>query len=77
MKWPKIVTAALITILSASLATASPINIDLEDVAWEKRATSRAAKFGTAKKVRGVNLGGWFVLEAWMMPSFFTSEHNI
>lgn len=22
-------------------------------------------------KVRGVNLGGWFILENWMMPSFF------
>lgn len=22
-------------------------------------------------KVRGVNLGGWFILENWMMPSVF------
>jgi glucan 1,3-beta-glucosidase len=26
------------------------------------------------KTTRGVNLGGWFVLEAWMMPSFFTPD---
>ncbi|OCF60683.1 glucan 1,3-beta-glucosidase [Kwoniella mangroviensis CBS 10435] len=25
-------------------------------------------------KVRGVNLGGWFILENWMMPSFFEDE---
>ncbi|WVR07113.1 hypothetical protein IAU60_004153 [Kwoniella sp. DSM 27419] len=25
-------------------------------------------------KVRGVNLGGWFILENWMMPSFFEED---
>ncbi|KAK8864468.1 hypothetical protein IAR55_001718 [Kwoniella newhampshirensis] len=25
-------------------------------------------------KVRGVNLGGWFILENWMMPSFFETD---
>ncbi|WVO16134.1 hypothetical protein L204_103802 [Cryptococcus depauperatus] len=25
-------------------------------------------------KVRGVNLGGWFILENWMMPSFFNAD---
>lgn len=32
------------------------------------------AGYGTTQKVRGVNLGGWFVLEAWMTPSLFTSD---
>ena len=27
--------------------------------------------FNKGKKVRGVNLGGWLVLEKWMTPSIF------
>lgn len=73
MKWPKVFTAALVTIASAYLATAKPISLELEDAHLEKRA-SRAAKFGITKTVRGVNLGGWFVLEAWMMPDLFTKD---
>src|ERR1700712_1703999 len=46
-----------------------------EWVQYDKRAQS-IPHFGNRsyKTVRGVNLGGWFVLEAWMNPSFFTSD---
>ena len=27
-------------------------------------------------KVRGVNLGGWFVLEPWITPVFFEEVNN-
>ncbi|KAF8589811.1 glycoside hydrolase family 5 protein [Ramaria rubella] len=30
----------------------------------------------TSTKVRGVNLGGWFVLEPWITPSFFMETNN-
>ena len=30
-----------------------------------------ALKFDYSQKVRGVNLGGWFVLEPWITPSIF------
>ena len=37
----------------------------------EKRASFT---YGKANKVRGVNLGGWFVLEPWITPSIFSSD---
>jgi aryl-phospho-beta-D-glucosidase BglC (GH1 family) len=39
-----------------------------------KRVTQEHPHVGRAKTVRGVNLGGWFILELWMMPSFFTDD---
>lgn len=37
--------------------------------------SKRTNKFGYgAEKVRGVNLGGWLVLEPWITPSIFSSE---
>ena len=27
-------------------------------------------------KVRGVNVGGWLVLEPWMTPALFDEFHN-
>jgi glucan 1,3-beta-glucosidase len=38
---------------------------------YHKRASVHP-RIGRQKTVRGVNLGGWFVLELWMMPDFFT-----
>ena len=35
-----------------------------------KRDDSLKFAFGS-EKVRGVNLGGWFVLEPWITPSIF------
>ncbi|KAG8627480.1 hypothetical protein KVT40_004963 [Elsinoe batatas] len=34
----------------------------------------RQFKFNFDEKVRGVNLGGWLLLEPWITPSFFDSE---
>nr|POE99368.1 glucan 1,3-beta-glucosidase [Quercus suber] len=38
--------------------------------AFNKRSDSLKFDFGN-EKVRGVNLGGWFVLEPWITPSIF------
>lgn len=35
-----------------------------------KRDDSLKFSFGS-EKIRGVNLGGWFVLEPWITPSIF------
>lgn len=48
--------------LLASFSEASPVG------AVERRALK--FDFG-GEKVRGVNLGGWFVLEPWITPSIF------
>ena len=37
-----------------------------------KRDDSLKFKFGN-EKIRGVNLGGWFVLEPWITPSIFAA----
>ncbi|KAF4552727.1 Cellulase-like protein 7 [Elsinoe fawcettii] len=47
----------------AGLVTANPLY---------KR--QRQFKFNFEDKVRGVNLGGWLLLEPWITPSFFDSE---
>ncbi|UZJ54252.1 hypothetical protein CBS101457_003572 [Exobasidium rhododendri] len=41
--------------------------------ALQKRSQEHS-RIGRKKTVRGVNLGGWFILELWMMPSFFTDD---
>lgn len=38
----------------------------------EKRASSLKFPFGK-KKVHGVSLGGWLILEPWINPSLFAS----
>ena len=35
-----------------------------------KRGANLGFNFGQ-EKIRGVNLGGWFVLEPWITPSIF------
>lgn len=47
------------SILSAPAATMSP-----------QRRDKLGFGFGS-EKIRGVNLGGWFVLEPWITPSIF------
>ena len=34
-------------------------------------------EFDNPPTVRGVNLGGWFVLEGWMSPSLFTGVTGV
>lgn len=55
------VTAAA---LLSSFTSAVPLNT------IHKRQSSLKFPYGT-EKVRGVNLGGWFVLEPWITPSIF------
>ena len=56
------VTLAIALLLS-SCCIAAPV----------KRGGGPTFAFGN-EKVRGVNLGGWFVLEPWITPSIFESQ---
>ena len=60
------------TILSSALA-ALTILPSLSTAAPTKRGDTLKFDFGN-EKVRGVNLGGWFVLEPWITPSIFQAE---
>ena len=54
--------------LLASLAGAAPTTSPVD-------LLKRTSKFAYGyDKVRGVNLGGWLVLEPWITPSIFSSE---
>lgn len=52
--------------LLASLTDAAPTGL----MSKFKRGDGLKFNFG-GEKVRGVNLGGWFVLEPWITPSIF------
>ncbi|KAL7422509.1 hypothetical protein Q5752_003157 [Cryptotrichosporon argae] len=58
--------AALLPPLVAALPTASPL---------AQRDVSPSFAYGT-DKIRGVNIGGWLVLEPWITPSLFTATGN-
>lgn len=45
-----------------SLTSASPV---------QPAKRSPSFDYGGSQKVRGVNTGGWFVLEPWITPSIF------
>jgi glucan 1,3-beta-glucosidase len=40
-------------------------------------ALAPAQTFSTPDKIRGVNLGGWLVLEKWITPSLFAGEQAV
>lgn len=64
MTFPKLrITAVAAVALLASLSTAAPT---------KKRGDTLKFDFGN-EKIRGVNLGGWFVLEPWITPSIFSA----
>lgn len=56
--------ASIFASLAAAAPSKSPIDLN-------KRTTKFA--YGS-EKVRGVNLGGWLVLEPWITPSIFSSQ---
>jgi len=61
-----IITIAVVTLL-ATLSDARPAPLE-----------QRALKFDyDNEKVRGVNLGGWFVLEPWITPSMFDDNDAV
>ena len=35
------------------------------------------ATLAAATRIRGVNLGGWLVLEPWILPNFFETANEI
>ncbi|PNS15055.1 hypothetical protein CAC42_2284 [Sphaceloma murrayae] len=52
-----------IIVLFAAVATAAP--------RLDERAGNQLSFSDTSTKIRGVNLGGWLVLEPWIRPSIF------
>ena len=58
-------TTAAIALL-ASFGEAAPTSL----VSGIDKRAIKGFDFG-ATKIRGVNLGGWFVLEPWITPSIF------
>ena len=59
-------TAVTAVALLASFSEGLPAGL----MSRVKRDDSLKFSFGS-EKVRGVNLGGWFVLEPWITPSIF------
>jgi len=63
----KFSSSAVATVaLLASLGNSLPAGL----MSKVRRGDSLKFDFGN-EKVRGVNLGGWFVLEPWITPSIF------
>ncbi|KAJ6494809.1 glycoside hydrolase family 5 protein [Mycena vitilis] len=62
---------------SASTASKSTATTSRSATAVGASATSSSTPFAYGKTpVRGVNLGGWFVLEPWITPSIFQNTGN-
>ncbi|CAE7119219.1 unnamed protein product [Rhizoctonia solani] len=53
----------------------TPESTSLANSTFTKRAPALRFPFGSTK-VRGVNLGGWLVLEPWITPSLFDDTGN-
>ncbi|KAK5110559.1 hypothetical protein LTR62_005751 [Meristemomyces frigidus] len=61
-------TAVTAVAFLSTLSEAAPLGL----MSKFKRSDSLKFDFGN-EKVRGVNLGGWFVLEPWITPSIFAA----
>ena len=67
MAFSKLSAAVLVAAaLFSSLSDAAPV----AQMSPFKRGENMKFGFGS-DKIRGVNLGGWFVLEPWITPSLF------
>lgn len=67
MAFSKLSSAALTAaVLLSSISEAAPASL----LSPSRRAGGLKFDFG-GEKIRGVNLGGWFVLEPWITPSIF------
>lgn len=55
--------SSLLALATAGLTVGSPL-VKRSNLGWD---------FGGSEKVRGVNIGGWLVLEPFIVPSFFES----
>ncbi|KAJ6619730.1 glycoside hydrolase family 5 protein [Mycena sp. CBHHK59/15] len=62
-------------IASTSAVTPTSPTASSASAAASASASSTPFKYGTTP-IRGVNLGGWFVLEPWITPSIFTNTGN-
>ncbi|KAJ9104467.1 hypothetical protein QFC21_001962 [Naganishia friedmannii] len=60
---------SLFTTLAALTAATTPILAS--NLVWYTEPGSNKPAFTDGGKVRGVNLGNWFILENWMEPSLF------
>ncbi|ODN94207.1 hypothetical protein L198_05059 [Cryptococcus wingfieldii CBS 7118] len=61
---------ALTRVLSLSLLAPTAFALS----SWYTEPGGTPAGSDNGDKVRGVNLGGWFLLENWMMPSFLKTD---
>ncbi|KIM31818.1 glycoside hydrolase family 5 protein [Serendipita vermifera MAFF 305830] len=66
--------SALLSLLS--IAPLPVISAPVNGTSLEKRAPTWGFPYGSTK-VRGVNLGGWLVLEPWMTPTLFTTPNDV
>ncbi|PWN40984.1 glycoside hydrolase, partial [Ceraceosorus guamensis] len=68
MRFLSLLTVALAAILLARVDAAPAVGSSQSSHLAPRAANSG---FGTGRKIRGVNLGNWLVLEAWMQPELF------
>ncbi|GAC98058.1 exo-beta-1,3-glucanase [Pseudozyma hubeiensis SY62] len=84
---PKVIATVLLDTATDILSTLSVPGIPFlkrrlsqrrQEVELSKRAMPplRWQYYQSSPKIRGVNLGGWLVLEAWMTPSVFAATGN-
>lgn len=66
------VTLAVFGLWYTNLTSAMP-SVRFNEL--EKRLLNETTPGGTSAKIRGVNLGGWFVVEQWMTPSLFNKAN--
>ena len=45
-------------------------------ILWARAAHALVGAESDEKKIRGVNLGGWLVLEPWITPGLFASAND-
>ncbi|KAG8813125.1 exo-1,3-beta-glucanase, partial [Serendipita sp. 401] len=70
-----LLTAAVATFGILSFTSLQASAAPIETANLTKRAPTWGFPYGSTK-VRGVNLGGWLALEAWITPSLFDSTGN-
>lgn len=69
-----IVSIAILALFCQNVALAFPA---MKYETFERRLLNDTNYNGTSTKIRGVNLGGWFIIEQWMKPSLFQQAQSL